>query len=62
MHIVGIGGIGMSAIAEVMHTRGYTVQGSDLKDGANLERLRARDIRCLIGHDPANLDGAGPRS
>jgi UDP-N-acetylmuramate--alanine ligase len=57
-HIVGIGGIGMSAIAEVMHTRGYRVQGSDLKDGANLERLRARGIPCLIGHDPANVDGA----
>ena len=40
-HIVGIGGIGMSAIAEVMHTRGYRVQGSDLKDSTNLERLRA---------------------
>ena len=39
-HIVGIGGIGMSAIAEVMHTRGFSVQGSDLKDGVNLERLR----------------------
>ncbi len=58
-HIVGIGGIGMSAIAEVMHTRGYHVQGSDLKDGANLERLRAHGIACLIGHDPANVDGAG---
>ena len=57
-HIVGIGGIGMSAIAEVMHTRGYRVQGSDLKEGANLERLRARGISCLIGHDPQNLDGA----
>jgi UDP-N-acetylmuramate--alanine ligase len=57
-HIVGIGGIGMSAIAEVMHTRGYRVQGSDLKDGANLERLRAHGIGCTIGHDPANLDGA----
>ena len=57
-HIVGIGGIGMSAIAEVMHTRGYRVQGSDLKDGGNLERLRARGIACLIGHDPANVDGA----
>src|SRR5512135_676871 len=57
VHIVGIGGIGMSAIAEVMHTRGYQVQGSDLKDSANLERLRAQDIRCLIGHDPANIDG-----
>lgn len=58
-HIVGIGGIGMSAIAEVMHTRGYRVQGSDLKDGANLDRLRAHGITCLIGHDPANIDGAG---
>ena len=57
-HIVGIGGIGMSAIAEVMHTRGYRVQGSDLKDGANLSRLRDHGITCLIGHDPANIDGA----
>jgi UDP-N-acetylmuramate--alanine ligase len=57
-HIVGIGGIGMSAIAEVMHTRGYRVQGSDLKDGTNLDRLRAHGIPCLIGHDPANVDGA----
>ena len=57
-HVVGIGGIGMSAIAEVMHTRGYRVQGSDLKDGGNLDRLRARGITCLIGHDPANVDGA----
>ena len=57
-HVVGIGGIGMSAIAEVMHTRGYRVQGSDLNDGANLERLRARGIPCQIGHDPANVEGA----
>ena len=55
-HIVGIGGIGMSAIAEVMHTRGYRVQGSDLKDGANLKRLRGHGITCLIGHDPANIN------
>ena len=58
VHVVGIGGIGMSAIAEVMHIRGYKVQGSDLKDGANLDRLRARNIRCLIGHDAANVEGA----
>jgi len=57
-HIVGIGGIGMSAIAEVMHIRGYRVQGSDLKDSANLERLRTRGIACLIGHDPENVKGA----
>ena len=55
-HIVGIGGIGMSAIAEVMHTRGYRVQGSDLKDGTNLERLRQHGIGCLIeGHVNLNL-------
>jgi len=57
-HIVGIGGIGMSAIAEMMHTRGYRVRGSDLKDGANLARLRDRGITCLIGHDPGNVEGA----
>ncbi|HUU67205.1 MAG TPA: UDP-N-acetylmuramate--L-alanine ligase [Methyloceanibacter sp.] len=57
-HIVGIGGIGMSAIAEVMHTRGYRVQGSDLKESANLDRLRSHGIDCLIGHDPANIEGA----
>ena len=57
VHIVGIGGIGMSAIAEVMHTRGYDVQGSDLKESANLDRLRTHNISCLIGHDPANLHG-----
>ena len=58
-HIVGIGGIGMSAIAEVMHTRGYDVQGSDLKESANLDRLRAHNIPCVIGHgfglDPSTL-------
>ena len=57
-HIVGIGGIGMSAIAEVMHTRGYRVQGSDLKDGANLERLRVHGITSQIGHDPGNIKDA----
>src|SRR4030042_2641714 len=57
-HIVGIGGIGMSAIAEVIDTRAFHVQGSDLKDSANLARLRAKGISCLIGHDPSNIDGA----
>jgi UDP-N-acetylmuramate--alanine ligase len=57
-HIVGIGGIGMSAIAEVMHTRGYRVQGSDLKESASLELLRGHGIPCLIGHDPGNIKDA----
>src|SRR5262245_56508011 len=58
VHILGIGGIGMSAIAEILHAKGYTVQGSDQKDGANVRRLRAKGIRVFVGHDPVNLVGA----
>ena len=58
IHIVGIGGIGMSAIAEVLHARGYTVQGSDQKDGANVERLRKLGVRVFVGHAAINLVGA----
>ena len=58
IHIVGIGGIGMSAIAEVLHARGYTVQGSDQKDGANVERLRKLGMRVFVGHAAINLVGA----
>jgi UDP-N-acetylmuramate--alanine ligase len=57
-HIVGIGGIGMSAIAEVMHDRGYEVRGSDLKKSANVQRLMDKGITCFIGHEPSNIDGA----
>ncbi len=46
MHFVGIGGIGMSGIAEILHNLGYQVQGSDLADGANVQRLRRLGIRC----------------
>ena len=58
VHILGIGGIGMSAIAEIMHAKGYTVQGSDQKESANVKRLRAKGIRVFVGHDPVNLVGA----
>ena len=58
VHIVGIGGIGMSAIAEILHAKGYTVQGSDQKDSANVKRLRAKGIRVFVGHDAVNLVGA----
>ena len=58
IHILGIGGIGMSAIAEILHAKGYTVQGSDQKDSANVRRLRAKGIRVFVGHDPVNLVGA----
>jgi len=57
-HIVGIGGIGMSAIAEVMHHRGYEVRGSDLKASTNVQRLMDKGITCFIGHQPSNIDGA----
>src|SRR5262245_48478923 len=58
-HIIGIGGIGMSAIAEILLAKGYSVQGSDQKESANVRRLRAKGIRVFVGHDGANLAGAG---
>jgi UDP-N-acetylmuramate--alanine ligase len=58
IHFVGIGGIGMSGIAEVMHNLGYTVQGSDLAEGASVERLRARGIKVMVGHAAGNLGDA----
>ena len=58
IHFVGIGGIGMSGIAEVLHNLGYRVQGSDVLAGANVLRLRALGIRVHVGHDAANLGGA----
>jgi UDP-N-acetylmuramate--alanine ligase len=58
VHIVGIGGIGMSAIAEVLHDRGIAVRGSDLKESANVRRLLAKGIPVTIGHAGANVEGA----
>ena len=57
-HIIGIGGIGMSAIAEILVAKGHTVQGSDQKESANVKRLRAKGIRVFVGHDAINLIGA----
>lgn len=57
-HIIGIGGIGMSAIAEILLAKGYSVQGSDQKESANVRRLRAKGVRVFIGHDAVNLVGA----
>ena len=57
IHFVGIGGIGMSGIAEVMHNLGYKVQGSDIAVSASVERLRARGIEVHIGHEKSNVDG-----
>jgi len=55
VHVVGIGGAGMSAIATVLAAMGHTVSGSDLKSSASLERLRSLGVSVTVGHDAANL-------
>jgi UDP-N-acetylmuramate--alanine ligase len=58
VHFVGVGGIGMSGIAEIMLRIGYQVSGSDAKPSANTERLERLGARIFVGHDPSNVDGA----
>ena len=58
IHFVGIGGIGMSGIAEVLCNLGYTVQGSDASEGANVVRLRDKGIKVTVGHKAENVTGA----
>ena len=57
IHFIGIGGSGMSGIAEVLLNMGYQVSGSDLKESAVVQRLRGLGGRIFIGHDAANVDG-----
>ena len=57
VHFVGIGGIGMSGIAEVMNNLGYSVQGSDLNESPTVDRLRDQGITVHVGHDEANVEG-----
>ncbi len=58
IHFVGIGGIGMSGIAEVLLNLGYAVQGSDAADSANVRRLREKGAKTFVGHAAGNLGGA----
>lgn len=58
IHFIGIGGIGMSGIAEVLHNLGYQVQGSDLNENANVERLSKMGIKTFIGHDAKQVEKA----
>jgi len=58
IHFVGIGGIGMSGIAEVLHNLGYRVQGSDLAESPNVQRLRSFGISVAIGHAAGNVEQA----
>lgn len=59
VHFVGIGGIGMSGIAEVMLNLGYDVSGSDIKENANATRLAKLGAKIMIGHKAENIEGAG---
>src|SRR5689334_11686915 len=58
VHFVGIGGIGMSGIAEVLANLGYSVTGSDVADSANVKRLRDKGVKVAIGHKAENINGA----
>ncbi len=58
IHFVGIGGIGMSGLAELLRAQGYTVTGSDLAEGATIERLRTLGVEVAIGHDARHVAGA----
>lgn len=58
LHFIGIGGIGMSGIAEVLNSLGYTVQGSDIAEGYNIDRLRKNGIKVFVGHNAANIEDA----
>ncbi|MBY0531968.1 MAG: UDP-N-acetylmuramate--L-alanine ligase [Xanthobacteraceae bacterium] len=58
IHFIGIGGIGMSGIAEVLGNLGYSVRGSDVSDSVNVKRLREHGIGVVVGHKAANVEGA----
>jgi UDP-N-acetylmuramate--alanine ligase len=58
IHFIGIGGIGMSGIAEVLHNQGYKVQGSDASESYNTQRLKERGIEVFVGHDAKHVEGA----
>jgi UDP-N-acetylmuramate--alanine ligase len=58
IHFVGVGGAGMSGIAEVLRNLGYAVSGSDLSESATLKRLASLGIRTFVGHDAAHIEGA----
>lgn len=55
LHFTGIGGIGMSGVAELLHNLGYKVQGSDIADSPNVQRLRQQGIRVAVGHAAENV-------
>ena len=55
-HLIGIGGAGMSVVAELLASRGAIVEGSDREDSAVLEHLRSVGVRAFVGHDASHVD------
>lgn len=58
IHFIGIGGIGMSGIAEILHELGYEVQGSDLSENPNVQRLRDKGVKVFVGHSKDHIEEA----
>ena len=58
MHFTGIGGIGMSGIAEILFELGYDVQGSDISENANVRRLQSKGIKVITGQSADNVENA----
>ena len=58
IHFVGIGGAGMSGIAEILHNLGYRVSGSDQHDSPTVQRLAELGVKVAIGHDAYHIEGA----
>lgn len=58
IHFIGIGGIGMSGIAEVLFNLGYSIRGSDVSENANVNRLRELGVEIIVGHNKYNIEGA----
>ena len=58
VHFIGIGGIGMSGLAQIMYNMGFKVQGSDLNKNKNIERLAKKGLKIYIGHKKKNLNKA----
>ena len=58
IHFIGIGGSGMSPLAEILHAKGFQLSGSDNNESDNLTRIRGLGIPVVMGHHPENVEGA----
>lgn len=57
IHFVGIGGSGIAPLAEILHSEGYEITGSDINEGETLDRIKELGIKVFMGHSPSNIDG-----